>query len=166
MATEKTATVTMRVRLGDAEMEVTGPRDYVERKIDEFLKRSPVAIAAPAHSAPNAQVATPTPSVAGKPKSPAQFFRGASPRTDVDRVLVSAYYLEKFRELQSATSSEIKELIREAKSPPPTNTSDAINQNIRKGFLMTGGDREGKMVFVVTSDGESRVDEMTAKIGA
>jgi hypothetical protein len=33
--------VTMRVRVGDSEMEITGPADFVERKIAEFLKNPP-----------------------------------------------------------------------------------------------------------------------------
>jgi hypothetical protein len=33
--------VTMRVRIGDSEMEITGPVDFVEKKIAEFLKSAP-----------------------------------------------------------------------------------------------------------------------------
>ena len=155
--------VTMRLRVGSSELEITGPSDYVEKKIAEFLSRESASLAAPAQAAvpvtgSGSSVATP---VAGaKPKSPAQFFKAVKPKTDTDRVLVSAYYLEKYRQAQNATAAEIRDLISEAKWQPPSNTSDAINKNIRKGFLMTAGDRENKMAFVVTSDGEALVEGM------
>jgi hypothetical protein len=37
----KKDSVTMRVRVGDSELEITGPADFVERKIAEFLKNPP-----------------------------------------------------------------------------------------------------------------------------
>lgn len=144
-------------------MEVTGPSDYVEKKIDEFLKRSPALSLSQsvAHAVPHGVTAPAA--AAAKLMSPAQFFNSVNPKSDVDRVLVSAYYLEKYRQSQNATAAEIKELIREAKRPAPANASEAINQNIRKGFLMSGGDREGKIAFVVTSDGESQAEAMAKK---
>jgi hypothetical protein len=39
------ASVTMRVRVGDSELEITGPADFVERKIAEFLKNPPTPAA-------------------------------------------------------------------------------------------------------------------------
>jgi hypothetical protein len=92
--------------------------------------------------------------------SPAQFFKGANPKTDNDRVLVAAYFLEKYRSAQNATSAEVRDLIAESKRTPPRNTSDAINQNIRKGLLMTAGEKDSKLAFVLTSDGETVVEEM------
>ena len=162
---EKPGTITMRVRVADAEMEVTGPSDYVERKIEEFLKRGPATGTASSQSAPRelAHAAVASSTSGTRAKSPAQFFKSVNPRTDVDRVLVAAFFLEKFRTAQSVTAGEVRELIKEAKWPPPANANEAINQNIRKGFLMTAGDRDGKMAFVVTSDGETQVDEMTTK---
>lgn len=37
----KIASVTMRVRVGDAEIEVTGPPDFVKTEIRDFLERAP-----------------------------------------------------------------------------------------------------------------------------
>ena len=144
----------MRVRIGDSEIEVTGPQDYVEKKIAEFLKQQHQE----REGAPSLQksaVAKPAKSL-----SPAQFFKLTNPRTNNDRTLLAAYFLEKYRNAQSSTASEIREVIREAKFPPPQNPNDSINQNIRKGLLMTAGDKENKVAFVVTSDGETAVEEM------
>ncbi len=159
MAKQKDFSVTMRVRVGDKEIEITGPNDYVEKKIAEFLRQGASAGNNSNTATPQLTTATQTPNLKGK--SPAQLFKLANPRTDNDRVLVAAYFLEKFRNAQNATAAEIRNLIKEAKWPPPANANDAINQNIRKGLLMTAGDREKKMAFVVTSDGESAVEEMT-----
>ena len=37
----KVFSVTMRVRVGEKEIEITGPSDYVEKKIAEFLAQGP-----------------------------------------------------------------------------------------------------------------------------
>jgi len=158
MAKEKLSTVTMRVRVGETEFEVTGPSDFVEKKIAEFLK---TPLPKPSTAIAKGQASSSEPAHAtNKSKSPAQFFRSINPKTDTDRVLLALYFLEKFRNVQSATAAEVKELIKEAKWPPPGNTNESINKNIRKGLLMTAGDREGKIAFVLTSDGETTVDEM------
>lgn len=146
------------MRVGDSEIEVTGPAEYVEKKIAEFLKQPP----SPAgREAGHQQVVVSKPS--GKALSPAQFFKSCSPKTDNDRTLLAAFFLENHRSAQSSTASEIREVIREAKVPPPRNPNDSINQNIRKGLLMTAGDKDNKMAFVVTSDGEAAVEAMQTK---
>ena len=155
MAKQNVFSVTMRVRVGDKEIEITGPSDYVEKKIAEFVNQAPTPQSST--KTPDAPV---VPSGTSKAKSPGQFIKSTNPKTDADRVLVAAYFLEKYRNAQNATAAEIRDLIKEAKTPPPVNPSDAINKNIRKGFLMTAGDRDNKMAFVVTTDGEAAVEEM------
>jgi len=158
-ASVKAAPVTMRVRVGNAEFEVTGPADFAKTEINEFLKRSPAV-------AQSVETGTPTtPSQTKlKPKSPAEFFKMCNPKTDVDRTLAAAYFLEKYRNAQDASAAEIRGIIKEAKRQPPANINDSVNNNIRKGLMMTAGDRENKMVFVLTSDGEAAVDQMMANV--
>jgi hypothetical protein len=154
--------VTMRVRVGDAEIEVTGPPDFVKGEINEFLQRAPATSGASASTTRMAsQSALSEPKQ--KTKSPAQFFKLCNARSDVDRTLVGAYFLEKYRNAQNASAGEIRDVIREAKVPPPRNVNDSVNQNIRKGLLMSAGDRENKMVFVLTSDGEIAVEQMAGE---
>jgi len=38
MAKKKNDNVTMRVRIGETELEVSGPSNFVEKKITEFIK--------------------------------------------------------------------------------------------------------------------------------
>jgi hypothetical protein len=156
------ANVTMRVRIGESEIEVTGPGDFVEKKIAEFVekqKQAPVTqiLGSRKGAIPAAKETGHTPA---KTMSAAQFFRKITPKTDVDRVLAAGYFLEKFENQDSFVASEISATIRGAKIPPPRNTNDAINKNIKKGYMMPSGDKEGKMAFVLTSDGEDTMAEL------
>lgn len=158
-ATVTVSSVTMRVRVGDAEIEITGPPDFVKSEIKDFLERPPTKSPAAPVPVPAATSGSISDHKA-KAKSPAQFFKMCNPRSDVDRTLVAAYFLEKFRDSQNSSAAEIRDVIREAKVPPPRNSNDSVNQNIRKGLIMTAGDRDNKMVFVLTSDGEAAVEQM------
>jgi hypothetical protein len=159
-ATVQTSSVTMRVRIGDAEIEITGPAAFVKAEVNEFLERTPVK----ATSSGSSNATTSPSEQSLKTKSPAQFFKMCNPRSDVDRTLVGAYYLEKHRNAQNFSAAEIRNVIKDAKVPPPRNANDAVNQNIRKGLIMTAGDRESKMVFVLTSDGEVAVEQMMGNV--
>lgn len=153
----KTMNVTMRVRVGESEFEVTGPSDYVEKKISEFLGQQKQT------SAPfSASKSTTLPSTSDSTKamSIAQFFKKMSPKSDVERVLAAGYFLEKFKNQDSFTAAEVSATIRSAKIPPPKNTNHSVNNNIKKGHIMPSGDKEGKMSFVLTSDGEEAITEL------
>lgn len=152
---EAPSDVTMRLRIGDQEIEVTGPRDFVEKKIQEFMTSAAVR--------PAVQQPSGTPVIqtqGGKAKAPAQFLKEYDHKTDVDRVLLAGFFLEKLRNQENFTASEIRQVIIEAKSPPPKNPNDAINSNIKKGMMMLSGDRDNLKAFVLTTDGEEAVQEM------
>lgn len=157
MAKKTKSSVTMRVRVGDSELEVTGPGDFVEKKINDFLKNRPAIRGGT--SQPVTATVSPQETQLRR-MSLAQLFKKCGPRTDNDRVLLAAYFREKLQNAENSTASEIRDVIRSARRPPPKNTSDAINQNIKKGLVMSAGDRENKMTFVVTTDGEEAVEEM------
>jgi hypothetical protein len=162
MPKKKIVNVTMRVRIGESEIEVTGPSDFVEKKIAEFVeKQKPGSVSSSPSptkgiTSSGIEVAQTLP----KGMSVAQFFKKVSPRTDLDRVLAAGYFLEKFKNQDSFTASEVKDTIRGAKISPPVNPSDSISKNIKKGYIMPSGDKEGKMAFVLTSDGEDTVAEL------
>ena len=156
MASKNTAVVTMRVKIGDAELEVTGPTAFVEGKIEEFVA---------AHQGGVGKAATHTTAPTGvssasstkKQGSLAQLFKRLSVKSDVERTLIAGYFLESSQGAQSFTAAELRDAIRNAKSRPPSNPSDAINKNIKKGLMMSAGDKDGKMAFVLTTDGEEAV---------
>jgi len=155
MAKEKKSDVTMRIRVGDNELEVSGPQDFVKTQITEFLANQ--------KKVGNLDTAKPTAREArstDKTQSSAQFIRQANAKTDVDRVLAFGFYLEKYKNSQGFTSAEIREGLKEARQNPPKNTNDAINANIKKGLIMPAGDKDKMRAFVLTSDGEDAVNEM------
>jgi len=158
MASAQDQPVTMRIRLGDSEIEVTGPPDFVDKRIKDFLKSPPKpeqellqSAGVPKHGA--------APKEPGKRRSPAQFFKMVGAKTDRDRTLAAAYYLEHFRGQENFTAAEIKGLIKEARNTPPKNVSDCINGNIQKGLIMGAGERDKRKAFVLTSDGDDFVQE-------
>ena len=153
----------MRIRIADSELEVTGPRTFVEDKIAEFisLSRQPgSAKITPESPGVSRELRPPT---QGKRLSPAQFFRKTSPQTNVDRTLIAGYYLEKYENFDNFTAAELKTTVKSAKLPPPQNVNDMINSNIRKGFMMSAGDKDARRAFVLTSDGEDAVNQMLAQ---
>jgi len=159
MSNKTLPNVTMRVKVGDSEIEITGPSDFVERKIAEFVeKQRQLPSSAVGMSKPGAEGVVPSSATGSKALSVAQFFKKVSPKSDVDRGLAAGYYLERFRSAQSFTSTEIAEMIRSAKITPPKNTSDVIAKNIKKGTMMPSGDKEGRMAFVLTTDGEEAIE--------
>ena len=149
--------VTMRIRIGDNELEVSGPSDFVDKRIAEFVQQQkqpvqPAQAGTAGNHASSEGIAPP-----GKKMALAQFFRKLGLRTDVDRVLAAGYYLETSGGAESFTAAEVSHAIRKAKNPLPRNPNDSINQNIKKGLMMSAGDKEGKMAFVLTTDGEDRI---------
>jgi len=146
----------MRVRIGDNELEVSGPSGFVEKKIAEFVELNKEKTCergiSPKTSAPQAGHRS---TASSRQISAAQFFKKVKARTAVDRVLAAGYYLEVLCGAENFTAAEIRDTIqKKAKIPPPKNPSDLVNNNIQKGYMMAAGDKDGRMAFVLTSDGE------------
>jgi hypothetical protein len=153
MAGKTSAPVTMRVKIGDAELEVSGPQAFVEEKVAAFVT---------AQGGGREKGGGPTSSTVGrehKASSLAQLLKKIPVKSDVDRVLVAGYYLETVQGMQSFTALEIKEAIHGARVSPPSNPSDAIAKNIKKGLMMQAGDKDTKMAYVLTTDGAEFVAE-------
>lgn len=159
MPEKKTANVTMRVRIGENELEVSGPPDFVKKEIADFREEQKkiVPISSSGITAGQARSSI---QATTKKISVSQFFRKLSTRTDVDRALAAGCYLEKYEKCESFTAGEVREVIRTAKINPPKNTNDSINANIKKGLIMAAGDKDAKRAFVLTSDGEDTINEM------
>ncbi len=161
MAKKETNNVTMRVRIGENELEVSGPKDFVKKEIDAFKKEQKVILPViSSSSGPKLKQEIVGALKITKQMSVNQFFRKIPSKTDVDRTLIASYYLEKYRNYENFTASDVREIIKESRNNPPRNTNDSINSNIRKGLIMAAGDREGKRAFVLTTDGEDAINEM------
>lgn len=151
----------MRIRIGDAELEVSGPSDFVDQKIKEFVDQIKAGLSKASEATP--KMPSTGDAVAKEKLSESQFFRRLSTKSEVDRVLAGGYYLENYQNVENFTAAEIRDIIRNAKMPPPRNVNDAVNRNIRKGLIMSAGDKDGKMAFVLTTDGEEKVRELLAQ---
>jgi hypothetical protein len=92
--TDKADSVTMRVRIGDSELEVSGSKQFVKKEIDEFLEKQRQLLVGQTRPSipPTAHPAQGVP-VADKAMSIAQFFKQTSPKSDVDRTLFAGYFL-------------------------------------------------------------------------
>jgi len=77
----------------------------------------------------------------------------------VDRVLAAGYYLENNEGQDTFTTAEVVATMRKAKYNPPRNPSDALGKNIKKGLVMPSGDKDGKIAYVLTSDGEEVIQQ-------
>lgn len=88
-----------------------------------------------------------------------EIFISKKPKTDVDKTLVVGYYLENFQNCTSFNISDIEVGFRSAKEPPPININDAVNKNIRKGFIMSANEKKNnKQAWVLTNLGIQYVD--------
>lgn len=90
-----------------------------------------------------------------------EVLRASKAKTDVEKVLVIGYYMEKFGGRQNFTVKELSDQFLLAKEQQPSNLNQSVNQNILKGFLMEWPTkREGQKCWGVTSSGDERVASM------
>ncbi len=61
-----------------------------------------------------------------------------SPSSDVQRTLIFGYYIEKVEGKEEFSVSEITGCFKKVKMTVPDNTTDKINQCIRKGWITPG----------------------------
>jgi len=155
---KKEAEIKMRVRIGESELEVTGPKKYVEDKIAEFLKLQKTSVRQP--QAAGVPATTKHLAKGTKGLSVGQFFKKLALKSDVDRVLGAGYFLEKHKNEENFNASEITKTIKSAKNPPPSNTNATIDKNIKKGYMMAAGEKDKKNAFVLTTDGEAAIEAL------
>jgi hypothetical protein len=99
-------------------------------------------------------------SVSSKPVSIQEFIISRGPRSETEKTLVIAYYLEKYEKKVPFNIESLREAYGRAKEPGPKNLNDAVNKNIQKGLIMESSDRMGKLkAWVVTSSGERLVSD-------
>lgn len=89
-----------------------------------------------------------------------EFLNEKTLKTDVDRILAIAVYHDRFIKPDSCFNKEdISNLVKKAKIKKPSNISDTIYQNARKGYFEEDGKGEdGKKKWYVTGSGISIVD--------
>jgi len=148
--------VTVKIMLGGFSVEVAGPQEYVDKKLEELVDR----FLSPGRKASGLEVKVPEGSASGdKQLSPAEFVKRYSPSNQTDRALLLGYYLERMRATPSFTSGELSTLGRDIKRPFG-NISDVVAQLASRGLMMSAGDKEGKRAYSLTASGEEYIESM------
>jgi hypothetical protein len=156
-----TLTYRIRFRQADTEFEVEGDRNYVTktyqdlREILGLSERAKPVLAGEERTAKSA----PTKSLGGKPSSPREFIDRNGLKRHVDIVLAFGYFLEKARGLKNFTGADINTCYYEAKVEP-SNTSQMIINNIKKGLIMPQSKKKvgARASYTLTRTGEEFVD--------
>ncbi len=99
------------------------------------------------------------PPVIAKKVSIAEFLKAKEPRTDVDRALAIAYYLEATDGLGAIALEDLRAGFRKAATPVPPNLSETVRKNVAKGHLMDSGEQKsGSTSWIVTATGKAYVE--------
>jgi hypothetical protein len=118
--------------------------ENLERRVSELEKPCPA----------------PSPIESGsRPLSLREFINSKSPKTVVDTVIVIGYYLEEHSKMSSFTCEDLSKGFINAKEKPPTNPSDMLAKNARRGFIMEAPDqKDGPKAWMLTNTGVKFVE--------
>jgi hypothetical protein len=94
-----------------------------------------------------------------KPLSLREFIISKSPKTSLDTTLLIGYYLEKYSLTPSFNIDDIVKGFNQAKEKPPSNPSDMLAKNARRGFIMEAEDKKnGVKGWMITNSGEQFIE--------
>lgn len=149
----------IRLKQGDTEFEIEGDRAYVTKTYQDLKE----ILGLSQHAKPvltgeqRSAKATPLKSLGGKASSPREFIDRYGLKRHVDIVLGFGYFLERVRGLKSFTGADINTCYYEAKVEP-SNTSQMIINNIKKGLIMPQSKKAGaRASYTLTRTGEEFV---------
>ena len=150
------ADVTLKVTIGAVSVEVTGPQEYADKKLDELIGKYLTA------TKPGSPEIRPAPiplEAGGKRLSVGEFMRKITSKNQTDRALALGYYLEKVEGIASFTTGELVDKGKEAKYPFG-NISDVVAKLAARGLMMSAGDKESMRAYALTASGEEVVESM------
>lgn len=145
----------IRIVRGDAELEVEGDREFV---LEMLQKYGPGKGTSQATSGDDSETGATEPS---KARSAREFIQALGLKKHTDIVLAFGYYLEHQQGKEVFSPADINNCYYEAKLEP-SNTSQAIIQNIKRGVLMTKGPATKKKAarkrYTLTQSGEEYIE--------
>jgi len=99
---------------------------------------------------------------ASKPFSAAELFASKTWNTEIEKVALAGYFLERYSGSTAFTIAEIRDLLISAKVSPPANVNLAILKAIQKGWMMeVPSENEKRKTWALTQTGQSKIDELT-----
>ena len=88
-----------------------------------------------------------------------EFMLSKNLKSETQKVLALAYFLEREEGLSSFNVSDLEAAFRSAREKLPKNMNDAVNKNIARGFAMGASEKKGsKKAWQLTSTGERYVE--------
>jgi hypothetical protein len=151
------ADVTVKLTVGSFSTEVTGPTEYVDKKVEELVTRF-LTSWKPTTGDPAAS-AVPL-AAGGKRTSAGEFIKQAKAKSQSDVALLLGYYIEKINGIRNFTSTELSTFGKDEAKRPFSNVSDVIAKLTGRGLMMSSGDKEGHRSYSLTASGEEYVEAM------
>lgn len=148
--------VTLKLMIGSFSVEVTGPPDYAEKKLEELVATYLTTAKAPSTEVPKG------PTRAGedaKKLAPGEFLKKVNAQNQPDRALALGYYLERVEGVTSFTTTELGTRGQDVKYPFG-NVSDVVGKLVSRGLMMSAGQKEGQRAYALTASGEEYVEAM------
>ena len=81
-------------------------------------------------------------------------------RSELQKTLALAYYLEHIKNMSSFNINDLTAAFQAAKEKRPQNVSDTVGKNVARGMLMEAAEKkDSKKAWVLTATGEKHVEE-------
>lgn len=159
-----TRTYRLKIVYEGREFEAEGDKPFVLEMLKHY---GPQAVTGNVTSSPSEKALTKRASAVSRPTtgkslSIREFIQQLDLKKHTDITLAFGYYLEKHQGVAAFSPADINNCYYEAKLEP-SNTSQMIIQNIKRGFLMvakksSGKDEKGKK-YTLTGSGEQFIDK-------
>lgn len=96
--------------------------------------------------------------------TPPELFASANWATENDKVVLAAYFLERYTQSPQYGLQELRDCLVSAKVQLPKNVSQAIIKCVQRGWMMEiPGSKEGTKIWSLTHSGELRAGELLKK---
>jgi hypothetical protein len=101
------------------------------------------------------------PTASVKQFSPGELFAARGWKTDLDKVVLAGFYLEKYAAAQAFSMHDIKNTLVIGKVPVPKNLSLAIFKAARRAWVMEVPEsKDGLKAWALTQSGVKRVEDL------
>jgi hypothetical protein len=152
------ANVTLKLSIGTFSIEVSGPAKYAEKKLEDLIaKYLSSSIKSGVSDSTSSTISSLQLSAGKKKRSPSEILKRAG--NQADRALLLGYYLEKMDAQPSFTTTELKELGKQAKYSF-TNISDSVAGLVGRGLMMSAGEKESHRAYTLTATGEEYAESL------
>jgi len=170
---ERTGQFSIKVRVGNAEIEVSAPdRDFVlnesKHLIEEFRLNAVVPHSTAVEIVQGEVMTLPAMSQSRvvKPQTLGEFFKQfVGLQTNLDKILVFGYWCEIKQSQPHFTSEDILAKYKEARETPPANVGRDLRSLVSKGFLLPPGNSDyGMPTYTLSNSGIKEVESKMLQV--